>query len=549
MRITANIVDIHNKRIFYGECHIQAGRISEVMEKGEEKGEGPYLMPGFVDAHVHIESSMLVPSEFARLAVCHGTVATVSDPHEIANVLGVKGVEYMLKNAGHVNFKFNFGAPSCVPATEFETAGDEIDEDGIRALMARDDIRYLAEMMNFPGVLNEDPAVMGKIQAAQEAGKPVDGHAPGLTGERAEKYIEAGITTDHECISYEEALFKLKNGMKIAIREGSAAKNFEALHSLIEEYPDMVMLCSDDKHPDDLLEGHINALTKRAIDASCPLFDVLRAACLNPVVHYNLDVGTLQEGDPADCILVKDLKSFEVLATYIDGEKVFDGEKAVFDPEPPEIVNRFDTETKRPGDFAVRASGNAARVIGVQDGSLMTRELHRQMPVIHDCFQADLSKDVLKITVVNRYSGSLPSTALVHGFGLHSGAIASSVAHDSHNIVAVGVDNLSLARAVNAVIEHQGGIAAVQDDTVKVLPLPVAGIMSDKPGEEVAKLYTEIDAFAKKELGSSLSAPFMTLSFTALLVIPKLKLSDKGLFDGEEFAFVPVSLDTLGVLP
>jgi adenine deaminase len=496
---------------------------------------------------------MLIPSEFARLAVVHGTVATVSDPHEIANVCGMNGVEFMIENGKTVPFKFNFGAPSCVPATTFETAGATLDSKDVGALLKRDDIKYLSEMMNFPGVLNEDAEVMKKIAAAHHLLKPVDGHAPGLRGEQAKQYIAAGITTDHECFTKEEALDKLQNGMKIIIRQGSAAKNFEALIDLLHDYPNQMMFCSDDKHPDSLVIGHINQLCARAVAKGINLFKVLYAACMNPVLHYKLDVGLLQEGDPADFIVVKDLTNFKVSQTYINGELVSENGKSLIKSlsagqadQKSGVINNFSCSKKNVEEFETPLTTYNSRltipVIEALDGQLITNKLFVQPKVLNGKIVSDPENDILKIVVVNRYKNAPVAKAFIKNFGLKKGAIASSVAHDSHNIVAVGVDDESICRAVNLVIEQQGGVSAVDNGKEKVLALPVAGLMSNEDGYTIAEAYTAIDAMAKK-LGSKLSAPFMTLSFMALLVIPHLKLSDLGLFDGDQFCFVENAFD------
>ncbi|MGS2762695.1 adenine deaminase [Sinomicrobium sp. M5D2P9] len=532
--ISGQFVDIPNRNIYPAEIHIQNKKIISV--KKTETAPEVYILPGFIDAHVHIESSMLVPSEFARIAVVHGTVATVSDPHEIANVCGMDGIQYMISNGQNVPFKFYFGAPSCVPATPFETAGAEITAEDIDSLLAREDIVYLAEMMNWPGVVQRDPEVMRKIAVAQKYGKPVDGHAPGLKGALAEQYISAGISSDHECFTAEEALDKLKHGMKIAIREGSAAKNFEALIDLIDTYSDNMMFCSDDKHPDNLAEGHIDQLVARAIAKGKDLFHVLKAACLNPIDHYNMQVGKLREGDTADFIVVRDLKTFEVLETYIDGKIVAKNGKTLIPRSENNIINNFRTSLKTPADFAVKAKGQDIRVIDAKDGELITSETVSPVKVKDGYAMPDIENDILKIAVVNRYEEAPPAVAFIRNFGLKEGAIASSVAHDSHNVIAVGTDDTSLAKAVNLIMESKGGVSAVRKEEHLLLPLPVGGIMSADDGYEVAKAYTAIDAMAKS-MGASLQSPFMTLSFMALLVIPDLKLSDKGLFDGQKFAF------------
>ncbi|WP_417619909.1 adenine deaminase [Oceanihabitans sediminis] len=534
MKIQGNIVDIPNSRIFKGEVHIEDGKITSVVEK--DNSNNHFILPGFVDAHIHIESSMLVPSEFAKLALQHGSVATVSDPHEIANVLGVAGVEFMIENGKQVPFKFHFGAPSCVPATSFESAGAVIDSEGIKLLMENPDIKYLAEMMNYPGVLFDDEEVLKKIAHAKANNKPVDGHAPGVRGEDISKYIAAGISTDHECFTYEEALEKLQKGMKILIREGSAAKNFEALIDLLPEHFENMMFCSDDKHPDDLIIDHINKLCARAVAKDIDVFKVLQAACINPVKHYNLDVGLLQIGDAADCIVVEDLKDFKTLQTYVDGELVYDFGKVHIKDVIFENLNNFHTEKKEVTDFRIDSSAEKIRVIEALEGQLVTNELVEEATIENGNLVSNIENDVLKMTVVNRYNNDKPAVAFIKNFGLKEGAIASSVGHDSHNIIAVGVSDEAICKAVNLIIENKGGICAVSNSEEKIVPLPVAGIMSDQDGETIGKAYATLDTMAK-QLGSALHAPYMTLSFMALLVIPSLKLSDKGLFDGNTFQF------------
>ncbi len=520
------------------------GRIAKITEiiAGAAGPFETWLAPGFVDAHVHIESSMLVPSEFARLATVHGTVATVSDPHEIANVLGVAGVDFMLADAARSPLKVAFGAPSCVPATSFDHAGAHLGPAEVASLLAKPEIAYLSEMMNYPGVVHGDPEVMAKIAAAKEAGKPIDGHAPRLSGSDLVTYVTAGITTDHECTTIEEAREKLTLGMKILIREGSAAKNFEALWPLLAEAPRSCMLCSDDKHPNDLVEGHLNELVRRSIELGIDRFDVWRAASLNPVEHYGLNVGLLREGDPADFIELNDLDDVRVVRTWIDGKLVAErGEPLLLHLET-EPINQFEALLKRPGEFLIAATGKRARVIEALDGQLVTRGLVLPVKIRDVEVVADVEHDLLKIALVDRYSDVPPAVAIIKGFGLKQGAIASSVSHDSHNIVAVGVDDESLARAVNLVIEERGGLAAVGPDVELAQPLPVAGLMSNDDGYAVAGQYARLDA-AAKGLGSTLAAPFMTLSFMALLVIPALKLGPEGLFDVETFQPVPLFVD------
>ena len=536
MIIKGQFVDLQSRSIYPASINIVEGIITSI----ERILNAPdyYIIPGFVDAHIHIESSMLIPSQFARLAVTHGTVATVSDPHEIANVLGMPGVDFMIEDAAKTPLKFFFGAPSCVPPTTFETSGAILDADDIKTLLARDDIKYLAEMMNYPGVLYRNEEVMQKIQHAKDAGKPIDGHAPGLLGDQAHQYINAGISTDHECYTYEEAKHKLDHGMKILIREGSAAKNYIALSPLFNYRPDRLMFCSDDKHPDDLIEGHINLLVRRAISDGYDLYDVLRAACINPIDHYDLGVGQLRVGDAADFVIVEDLKNFKVISTYINGKQVSDSTHCLFSKVTATPINQFNCTTKQAKDFEIQTNANHARVIHALDGEIITKELITHITTEKGRLLADTKKDILTITVINRYEDAPPVSALIHGFGLSHGAIASCVGHDTHNIIAVGYDANSLAKAVNIIIENRGGISAVGNDREIFLPLPFAGIMSGDEGSLVGKQYAELDRFTKDVLGSCLGAPYMTLSFMALLVIPDLKLSDKGLFSGKEFRFV-----------
>jgi len=564
MQIRGHLVNILEQKINPVEIEIKNGIIHSITPSAQTAGTapGPYILPGFIDSHVHIESSLLIPSEFARLASVHGTIATVSDPHEIANVCGLPGVEFMIRNGKTVPFYFFFGAPSCVPATAFETAGATLDATAVTHLLENPEIKYLSEMMNFPGVLHKDPEVMEKIAAAHRLGKPVDGHAPGLRGEQARQYIAAGISTDHECFTAEEALDKLKAGMKILIREGSAAKNFEALIPLLKDWPEQMMFCSDDKHPDNLLAGHIDRLCARAVNHGIPLFNVLRAACINPAEHYSLPTGRLRVGDPADFIIVEDLKDFKVLQTYVKGQQIASGGRTnipstLLTEEP---INNFKAKPRDLADFAYLLDkwGEQENVeqcycMVALDGQLIT---NKEIIPVTDALpkdgllHANPEKDILKIVVVNRYHAAPVAKSFIKGFGLKQGAIAASVAHDSHNIVAIGCDDESLQRAVNLIIAQKGGLACVApkpsastpnsiaapdaSSRELLLPLPIAGLMSPEDGYQIANSYIAIDKMSK-DLGSTLAAPFMTLSFMALLVIPHLKLSDLGLFDGDQF--------------
>jgi len=535
MKVSGNIVDVLSRKIFPGTLEVQDGKILRI---SHHKGSHDcFIIPGFVDAHIHVESSMLVPSEFARIAVTHGTVATVSDPHEIANVLGSDGVRFMVKNGLQTPFKFFFGVPSCVPASPFETSGATIGPAAVEELILHDGMTFLGEVMNVPGVLTGDPGTMKKIEIARRLGNRVDGHAPGLRGDNLLNYVRAGMSTDHETGNREEGREKLSLGMKLIIREGSAARNMDGLAPLIREYPDLCMFCSDDKHPHDLVAGHMNDMVTKAIRSGIDALTALRCACLNPVQHYGLPVGLLQEGDPADFLVVDNLEDFKVVETYIDGTVVAQGGTSLLPHISVETINNFSARTKSVSDFIVRADGDGMRVIEAIDGELITGHSIVSPKIDNGSVISDTSEDILKIAVVNRYTDIPPAVGFIRRIGIKRGAIASSVAHDSHNIIAVGVDDASLCRAVNMIVEHRGGIALVDSSNEAILPLPVAGIMSNDDGWSVARRYAEMDRLAKN-LGSPLHSPFMTLSFMALSVIPRLKLTDRGLFDGEQFAFV-----------
>ncbi|NOZ08834.1 MAG: adenine deaminase [FCB group bacterium] len=538
MKYSGNIVDVVKNEIFPGSLFVEDGRISQVTR--ENRSYDKYILPGFVDAHIHIESSMLPPSEFARVCALHGTVAAVADPHEIANVLGMRGIQFMLESASKVPVKFYFSAPSCVPATDFETSGAELGVNQLDDLLGRNEIKYMGEMMNYPGVISDVPEILKKLALAKKHAKPIDGHAPGLSGQNLKKYISAGISTDHECFTREEALEKIRLGMKILIREGSAAKNLNTLLPIAKAYPGRCMFCSDDKHPDDLLKGHINQMVRMALNYGLDMLTVSQIATLNPVRHYGLDIGLLQTGDSADFLIVEDPKSLKITHTIIAGTPVALEGRPLLPHQPESQVNNFTAVEKSITDFEINAStGNNIRVIEVQDGQLITNETTLRPKVAEGRVISDTHRDILKLAVVNRYQEAPPAIAFVKNFGFKTGAIASSVAHDSHNIIAVGSNDGDLCEAVNLVIRHGGGVVLVdgRHSLKLVLPLPIAGLMSNLTYSETAQTYTRLDQ-AAKQLGTQLQAPFMTLSFLALLVIPELKLSDRGLFDSNRFQFV-----------
>jgi len=537
MKIAGNIIDVLNTKIYPGTLIVSDGRIVDIIPQTGTYDR--FILPGFIDSHIHIESSMLTPHEFSRIAVTHGTVGAVCDPHEIANVLGMEGIEYMMADGGKSPLKFYFGAPSCVPATAFETAGAMLGPDEVERLMRLDEVLFLGEVMNYPGVIAGQADLMKKIETAKRLGKVVDGHAPCLSGQGLRCYIASGISSDHESLDIIEAREKIGLGMKIQIRQGSAAGSFETLHPLIDESCSMCMFCSDDLHPDDLVNGHINNIVRKAIGLGHDPMKVLRCACMNPVEHYGLDIGLLQKGDCADFIIIDSLDKCNVLETYIDGLKVAEKGRTLIERNPLRLVNIFNTHCKDEASFKIKACSGNARIIDAVDGSLVTEKFFDRPRTDQGYAVPDTDKDILKITVVNRYKDAPPALGFVRGFGLSKGAIASSVAHDSHNIISVGTNDMDICKAVNMVIESRGGLAVVYDDVQKILPLPVAGLMSDMDGWAVAGQYKDLDSLVKG-MGSTLSSPFIALSFMALLVIPRLKISDKGLFDSESFAFTGV---------
>ena len=538
--VTGKVVDIFNRRIYNAKVYVLNQKIQKIEETNEEFAN--YILPGLIDAHVHIESSMMIPSSFAMAAVKHGTVATVSDPHEIANVMGIEGVEFMIQNSKKVPFKFYFGAPSCVPATSFETSGAVISEKDIKTMLENPDIHYLAEMMNFPGVIFNDKDVIAKIAHANNLKKPIDGHAPGLSGDKLKIYSDYNITTDHECTTVDEAIEKINCGINIQIREGSAAKDFENLFPLLNNYPEKVMFCTDDCHPDDLIKGHINKILKNSVEKGADIFNIIRAATFNPVKHYNLDVGLLRENDPADFIVCNDIVSFDVLQTYINGKNVFDNGVVLIEPVVENPINRFNCKAISEKDIVVPYNGLNIQVIVARDGDLITGKTIEKPLVKNSYIESDTERDILKIVVINRYNASKPAVGFIKNFNLKSGAMAGSIAHDSHNIIAIGVNDADIVSAVNRLIINKGGIVAIDGVRIEELKLDVAGLMSTEKAEIIADKYHKVSKMVN-ELGSRLTAPFMTMAFMALLVIPDLKIGDEGLFDVSKFEFTSLFVE------
>lgn len=536
MLIKGQLIDIHKREIYPVGIEVKDGIILRIDRIRDVQKN--YIMPGLIDSHIHIESSMLTPGAFATAAVGHGTIGVVADPHEIANVMGISGVRFMMEDASKVPLKFWFGAPSCVPATIYETSGATIDASGTEELLKNPEIKFLSEMMNFPGVIYDDPIVLEKIKIAKKCNKPIDGHAPGLRGDLLKKYVNSGISTDHECSTLDEALEKIGLGMKILIREGSAARNLNSLKSLVNTNPDMIMLCCDDIHPEMLLKRHINKLISALFNDGFDVFNLVRAATINPVIHYGLDAGLLRVGDKADFIVVDDVSKMNIIETWINGEKVFDKGKVLFKYPGAKPMNNFNCTPIEMDDLVIERKTDKIRVIKTFDGELTTGELIVEVGA-SNFISTDSKSDILKIVVKDRYKNALPAVGFISGFGLKSGAFASSIAHDSHNIIAVGVDDFDIVSAVNEVIRCKGGLSVADGEDLDSMELNIGGIISDKSCSDVAAGY-EFLSEKVKDLGCKLTAPFMTLSFMALLVIPELKIGDKGLFDVRKFE--PVNL-------
>lgn len=524
------VFDPIKRESFGATLRIQNGKIAKIEKDSNIKH--PAILPGFVDSHVHIESSMLTPSNFAKAAVKHGTVAVVTDPHEIANVAGVKGVEFMINDAKGSDFKFYFGAPSCVPASPFDECFEPFTPEIIEGLMKRDDIHFLAEMMNFPGVIYKSESVMQIIGKAHSANKPVDGHVPGLSGDALKSYVSAGITTDHECFTLEEALEKIKLGMKILIRDGSAAKNFGSLHPLIKEHSKHLMFCTDDCHPDELLHGHINLKVRQSLALGYDVFDVLQVSSVNPVNHYKLNVGLLQEGDSADLLVVDNLQNLNIQSTFINGVDVFNINESV--TKSYSALNYVFPHSFNPSNLHSKAISNKVKAIEVINDELITNSVVVNNEA--ETLSCNLKEDVLKIAVLSRYKENELSVGLIKGFGMKKGAIAASIAHDSHHIISVGCDNASIEKCLEFIIKNRGGVCYFDGEQLHGLPLPVYGLMTDFSAEVAAAAYEKINSKVIAD-GCKLKAPFMTMSFMSLSVIPHLKITPAGLFDVDKFNY------------
>lgn len=562
------MLDVITDSIYPARISVEGGFFKEivpiVINDDSELDISGIILPGFIDSHIHIESTMLTPAQFAKLAVRFGTTSVVCDPHEIANVAGTDGIDFMIENSKSVPFNFYFSIPSCVPATCFETSGAILDSETIGELLKKDEAVALGEMMNFPGVINGDGEVLAKLEKAKELGKPIDGHAPLLSGKDLDKYIAEHISTDHECSNFAEAIEKKEKGMKIMVREGSSAKNMEALfdfsdrldywknHESFGKMPNEVLekrihlpifdfIVSDDKHTTDLIKGHLNESIKKAIDLEISPISAIEMVTVNPSTHYNLNTGVIVKGMQADYVVVDNLNDLNILKTYVAGKCVFDGENVLFDVEETEFKNTFDVSKKESEDFEISCDEPLAdvNVIRCFNGELITEAESATLETKNGFVQPDLEEDILKIAVVERYGGNSIANGFITGFNLKKGAIASSVAHDSHNIVVVGTNSEDMANAVNCLIDNEGGFAIVDGDFEDSLALPIAGLMTNEDSHEVAEKLEKLHKTAA-DFGCKLDSPFMTMSFMALLVIPAIKISDKGLFDCINFEFIDV---------
>lgn len=560
--VEGNLVNVITKEIYKATIGIKNGKIVYVGD-GENNGlknevnskkilhTNKFLLPSFIDSHIHIESSTLIPSEFAKLAVKHGTCAVITDPHEIANVLGVEGIKFMIENSKDTPIEIYFNIPSCVPAAEgFETS-EKINIEDTKQLKKNKRILGLAEVMNFPGVINCNPEIIKKIKLFNSKNFVIDGHSPNLKGNLLNAYV-LFIRSDHESMNYGEAIEKLRKGMYLMIREGSAAKNLDVLKDIIKNKisTDNCMLCCDDIHADELNERHIDLLIKKAIEMGMDAVDAIRMATINPANYFNLkNLGAIAIGRNANITIVNDLKDFKVDTVIFKGKVVVSNGKFILRTKQRKISEKF-TNTIKIRKFCIdnlkikarkKKGKEKVRVIKAINGKIFTEERIEEISIKDGFLTEDTRRDILKIVVVDRHKGENFCVGFVKNFGIKSGAIASSISHDAHNVIAVGSDDVSFIKAISEIDKIQGGIVVVcknkdNEDKIYSLPLRIAGLMSDNT-EEVLK-NTDVLKKKAKEIGCKLNEPFMTLSFLTLSVIPELKITDKGLVDVRDFKFV-----------
>ncbi len=537
MIIKGNILNIYTDEIYPGEIEIEKGVIQSIREVSSFFNE--IIVPGFIDSHIHIESSKLTPSRFAEIALKHGTTSVVADPHEIANVMGLEGIEYMLNDARNSPLKFNFAAPSCVPTTEYETAGATIDSNVIDDLLRKDEFVSLGEVMDYNGVIEGKEDLIAKIESAKKHKKPIDGHAPLVTGEDLQKYVKYGIDTDHECTSKREAAEKRRMGVKIMIREGSESHMLEELlHS------DADFIVSDDICAEDLIDGHIDKLLRKAVSLGMDAFEALKLVTINPAKHYNLNVGSITPGKQADLVFIDNLEDFNVKRVIVDGNTIYKKQKLLYRANPMPVKTTLKITPKTAEDFDVKAQDEnhksaTVNVINVEDNTIISSHDTAKLSIDRNTVIPSVFEDILKISVIERYGGNTIANGFVHGFNIKNGAIASSVSHDSHNIIAVGTNSQYIAEATNKIIENKGGLVAMSNKEMIDLPLPIAGLMSDKSANVVSKVSSSLNELVSS-MGCTLSSPYTTLSFLALPVVPSIKITNKGLFDVDANKFIDV---------
>ena len=548
----AGIVNVFSGEIIPGSIAVAKGYIigfGSYPAKRVVNMKGRFVAPGFIDAHVHIESSMSCPTEFARSVLPHGTTTVAADPHEIANVLGAEGIGYMIDSSKDQPVNIYFTLPSCVPATDMETSGAKLGADDLLPFMDNCRIIALGEVMNFPGVICRDNEVLRKIEGMKKQIKPVDGHAPGLTGRDLYAYISAGIFSDHECTTEKEAKEKLNAGMHIMIREGTGAKNLEDLLPIINrQTARRVMWCTDDRHPHDIIkEGHIDYIVRSAIRMGLDPVIAIQMATINPAEYFGLNhVGAIAPGRQADLVVFSDIKNPVIEEVYFRGNLAAKEGKMLPEikrPAPLNIRSSMNIDIAKI-DFSIPALSRQARVIEVISDQIVTGQSLIKVAVSGNSAVSDIKRDILKIAVVERHKGTHNTgMGFARGFGLKQGALASSVAHDSHNIIIVGTNDEDMKTALEAVVKMGGGLAAAGNGKIlAALPLPIAGLMSLQPLKTIKEKLDNLINISR-EFGSSLSDPFMTLSFLALPVIPELKITDKGLVDVSKFRIVPLFLN------
>lgn len=537
MLIKGNILNVFTDEIYPGEIKIEHGIIESIKEVNADFND--IIVPGFIDAHIHIESSMLTPSRFAEIALRHGTTSVIADPHEIANVMGMDGIDYMIDDAKKTPLKYYFTAPSCVPATKFEKSGATISPNIIDNLLSRPEFVALGEVMDYNAVISNEKSILEKIKIAKKYHKPIDGHAPLLSGKNLQKYVKHGVITDHESTTKKEVAEKKRMGMKIMIREGSESKMLEKLI-----YSNCDFIVSADLKPEDLINGHLDKCLRKAVDYGMDPYEAIKLVTINPAEHYNLNAGSISPGKSADLVFIDNLRDFTVKRVVINGNTIFKKQKLLFRANPRPIDTTLHVSLTKPEDFDLKAQNPAHKsatvnLINVSDNTIITKQSSAKLSIQKKTIIPSVFEDILKISVVDRYGGNTISNGFVKGFGIKNGAIASSVSHDSHNIIVVGTNSEYMSRATNHLIENKGGLAAISNQAKLDVTLPIAGLMSDKPAKVVANNSAKLNELVSN-MGCELSSPFTSLSFMALPVVPEVKMTTNGLFNVNTHQFIDI---------